>query len=64
MSRRWKESRTPHRRGGSHGSDGVGESERQQGGKRRQQGDGHDEFMSHVIYWQPYSAYCGNQFSL
>lgn len=57
-------SRTPRRRGGSHGSDGAGQSERQQGGKRRQQGDGHDEFMSHNIDWRPCWAYRGNRFSL
>lgn len=64
VSCRWKVSRTPRRRGGSHGSDGVGESERQQGGKRSQQGDRRDEFMSHIIDWQPCCAYCGNRFSL
>lgn len=64
VCRRWKVSGTPHRRrSGSHGSDGVGASWRQQGGKRSQQGDGHDEFMSHIIDWQPCCACCGNRFS-
>lgn len=38
VSCRWKVSRTPCRRGGSHGSDGVGDSERQQGGKKEAAG--------------------------
>lgn len=29
-----------------------------------QQGERHDEFMSHIIDWQPCCADCGNQFSL
>lgn len=64
VCRRWKVSGAPHRRrSGSHGSDGVGVSWRQRGGKRSQQGDGHDEFMSHIIDWQPCCACCGNRFS-
>lgn len=42
----------------------MGEFERQQGGKRRQQGERHDEFMSHIIDWQPRCGDCGNRFSL
>lgn len=47
-----------------HVSDGVGESARQQGGKGRQQGERHDDFMSHIIDWQACCADCGNRFSL
>lgn len=64
LSSGWRVSRTLHRRGGCHGSDGVGAIKRKQGGKRSQQGDRNDEFMSHLIDWQPYCAYCGNRFSL
>lgn len=41
----------------------MGARERQQGGGRRQQGERHDEFMSHIIDWQPCCADCGNRFS-
>jgi len=60
---RWDESRKPFR-----GTAVIAvmkwENERQQGGKRRQQGVEHDEFMSHIIDWQPCCADCGNRFSL
>lgn len=43
----------------------MGEMEWEAAGrKRRQQGEGHDEFMSHIIDWRPCCADCGNRFSL
>lgn len=52
-------SETPYRRGGSHESDGVGAEKKEVSGR-----EGHDEFMSHIIDWQPCCADCGNRFSL